>query len=205
MKLKLRAAGGQLAATAILLATMLAAPTAAAQGLIPTVIGATIANQGRGGDPCKDMVAFDQKPAEWHEAVRTSQGGKVEKFWALAKSDPKAASKMIAGGKAGGVKGPDGVVHPAGPSVLTGVTSLEGPFTLVKFTYEGLGQAGRGVWKSVDAEGHETLQTVDFRVNFWTWSGDPMVIERIAITDAEHAPETPDTMCSLKRDAPPLW
>lgn len=197
----------EVAAAALLLAVMLAAPgVASAQGLIPTVIGATIANQRQGGDPCKAMVPYDEWPPERQEVWRTYYGRKIEAFWALTTSDPKSAAKLVRGGKTGGIKGEDGVVRPAGSqAVLDRVTPLTGPFTLVKLTLEGLGQATRGVWRSVDDEGRETLQTVDFKVNFWTMGSDAMVIHRIAITDAEHAPVTPDTMCSMAREAPPLW
>ena len=88
--------------------------------------------------------------------------------------------------------------------MLTGVTPPDGPFSLVKVTPEGLGQAARGVWKSTDGQGREVFQVVDFRVNFWAW-GDAMMIYRIMLTDAEHVPGLPDTACNLSHDAPALW
>lgn len=135
----------------------------------------------------------------WRDNVQKLHGVTLETFWSLAQSDPKAAVAMISGGKTGGIKGMDGVVRSVGPALLEGLAPQEGPFTLVKFTYEGLGQAARGVWKSADGT---TLQTVDFRFNGWRGRWD---IHRIVISDTQHAPLTPDTMCRMAKEAPPLW
>lgn len=192
------------AATAAFLVVAMAAP--ANSQVLNDVIAATISNQVGRGDPCKNMVAFDKLPLEQQDLKRRIYGSKVDEFWALAKTDPKAAAKLVHGGKKGGLKGLDGVVRPAGSSsMLHGVVPLNGPYTMVKVTHEALGQASRGVWKSAAVDGREVLQTVDFKVNFWTMGNYPMVIHRIAITEVANAPVTPDVMCSMAREAPPLW
>lgn len=182
------------------LATALSGPASAQ--LTPldmaTVIGASI-GRDNGRKPCTVLVTYEERSTVWRDNVHKLHGVTVETFWTLARTDPKAAVEMITGGKKGGIKGMDGVVRPVGPSLLEGLPLQEGPFTLVKFTYEGLGKAARGVWKSADGT---TLQTVDFRFHGWRGQWD---IHRIVISGVEHAPPTPDTMCSMAKEAPPLW
>jgi hypothetical protein len=183
---------------AALAAGLIGAPSGAAAGFIFVPIMVPV-------EPCKHLVAFDNQPPERRELSRVRWGGRVDAFWALAKSDPKAASKLIRGDKTDGIKGADGALHPVGPDLLTGVTPLDGPFTLVKLTVEGEGRGdSRGVWKSADATGREVIQIVDFHIGWNNIRRDPLVIKRIQITDADHAPAVPDTICHMS-DALPLW
>lgn len=190
----------KLAAAAATLATALSGP-AAAQMNVGVAVGNMIANNMARGraNTCKVLIGFDERSAVWKDDVQKLHGVTVETFWSLAKSDPKAASKMVVGGKKGGIKGLDGVVRHSGPMLLKGIDLLEGPFALVKFTYESLGHNARGVWQSADGA---TLQTVDFRLDGW---GGGWNIHRIVISDAANAPPTPDKMCSMEKEALPLW
>jgi hypothetical protein len=171
--------------------------------MIPTVIGATMANMGQGGG-CNNMVPFEKLPAERQEALATYYGGKIETLWTRVASDPRAAAKLVFGGKNGGLKSADGALRPANGALFEGVAPVSGPFTLVKLSVAGSGTGARGTWKSTASDGAEVFQTVDFKINDWKL-GDAMMIHRIAITDAAQAPPVPDTMCVLGKDAQPLW
>lgn len=183
----------KLVLAAVLCATMLMEPAAAATRYVTVVTFKKVRK------PCTVQISYEERSAVWRDNVQKLHGVTLETFWGLAKTDPKAAAKMIVGGKKGGVRGMDGVVRPAGPAMLDGLPPPEGPFALVKFTYEGLGKEARGVWTSADGG---TLQTIDFRFTGWRGSWE---IHRIAISAPDRAVLTPDKMCDMSKEAPALW
>lgn len=184
----------------MLAATMVAGlgEAAAAQGLMPSVIGATVANSM---NRCRKVTP--EIEADYSAKFDALIAG----YGAATASGDSAAKRKLFTASDGGEYGADGVVRSGEASSGAKPT---GAFkaTRTKVVIGGTYDAARGVWKVEPAEGSEagppaseTFYVADFGRTFWTggWR-----IQRIRTFTGGELPKTPDSFCSPSELAP-LW
>lgn len=181
------------------------AGTAAAQGLIPTVIGATVANASRSRGGCdqsflKDPTYIGRRGAELDKLMAKYATASA----ASTKTDARQAGKIFSDFPEGGEFGADKQVHPATTFSLSGERPAQAPNLVrqsVALGGDGANWFARGVWR-VEPAGATTggsegalFYAADFRQDpFWgSWR-----IWRIRAYDkAADLPRMSDAFCEF--------